>query len=504
MRYGYSLQLDDTFPLRDLPLAFDTSGDRSKHLSLYEAVRGAIVSGRLPPGARLPASRDLARQLGLSRGTVASAYDELVAEGFVRGSRGAGTFVADSLPDSWFAPGPQAVADARPREVRLSSRGERLTRSPFLALPLGPARPFRPHTPAVEPFPRARWMQLVARHARRSHTDQLRDVDARGYRPLREALTAYLRASRGLRCNVDQVVIVSGVLQALDLVSRLVMDPGESAWLEDPGYFGARCILEASGAAVVPVRVDSCGMDVALGIARAPRARLAYVTPARQVPLGSTLSLQRRIQLLDWADKASAWIFEDDYDSEFLYEGRLLPALQGLDSRDVVVHAGTFSKSLFTGLRIAYVVLPMSLVEAFQRALASLYRFMPLLPQAVLTDFIADGDLGRHLRRMRGVYAERRAALLEGLAVELDGELEIVGGHSGFEVLGLLQSGMDDRLINKGAKEAGIELMALSRYAIEPRERGGLLLGFASVSVSSSRRALPALRRLVRCSAGPS
>ena len=407
MRYGYSLQLDETFPLRDLPLAFDTSGDKSKHLSLYEAVRGAIVSGRLPPGARLPASRDLARQLGLSRGTVVSAYDELVAEGFVRGSRGAGTFVADSLPDSWFAPGPQAVADARPREVRLSSRGERLTRSPFLALPLGPARPFRPHTPAVEPFPRARWMQLVARHARRSHTDQLRDVDARGYRPLREALTAYLRASRGLRCNVDQVVIVSGVLQALDLVSRLVMDPGESAWLEDPGYFGARCILEASGAAVVPVRVDDSGMDVALGIARAPRARLAYVTPARQVPLGSTLSLQRRIQLLDWADKASAWIFEDDYDSEYRFGGRPLEALQGMDTAGRVLYIGTFSKVLFPSLRLGYLVAPAELLGGLIATRHVIDVHSPLLEQMALTDFIAQGHLARYVRKMRLLYMER-------------------------------------------------------------------------------------------------
>ncbi len=485
--------------LRDLPLLLDGAGDKSKHLSLYEALRDAIVAGRLRPGARLPASRDLARQLGLSRGTVVGAYDALVAEAFVRGARGAGTFVAEALPDGWFAPQPPAQAvDHGRRLLVLSRRGEKLARSPFLAIPLGPSRPLRPHTPAIEPFPRARWMQLVARHARRAEAAQLRDVDARGYRPLREAVADYLRASRGVRCEVDQVVIVSGVLQALDLVTRLLMDVGDAAWMEDPGFFGARCILEASGAQVVPVRVDEAGIDVAQGIARAPGARLAYVTPGRQAPLGATLSLDRRKQLLAWAHKAGAWIFEDDYDSEFRYEGRLLPALQGLDAHGLVIHAGTFSKSLFTGLRLAYVVLPPSLVDAFARALASLVRFLPLLPQAVLTDFIGDGDLVRHLRRMRGVYAERRAALLEGLALELDGELQLVGESSGFDVVGLLRPGVSDTLVNQGAREAGLELMPLSRYAIEPLERDGLLLGFASVTASRTRRALPTLRRLVQ------
>ncbi len=279
------------------------------------------------------------------------------------------------------------------------------------------------------------------------------------------------------------------------------MDVGDAAWMEDPGFFGARCILEASGAQVVPVRVDAAGIDVAHGMARAPGARLAYVTPGRQAPLGATLSLERRKQLLAWAHGAGAWIFEDDYDSEFRYEGRLLPALQGLDGHGLVIHAGTFSKSLFTGLRLAYVVLPPNLVDAFSRALASLVRFLPLLPQAVLTDFIADGDLVRHLRRMRGVYAERREAFLEGLAVELDAELQIVGEPSGFDLVAMLRPGVSDRLVNKGAREAGIELMPLSRYAIEPLERDGLLLGFASVTAARSRRALPTLRRLLERSA---
>jgi GntR family transcriptional regulator / MocR family aminotransferase len=483
----------------ELPLLLDRAGGKPIHLALYEALRDAIRSGRLAPGERLPSTRDLARQLGVARGTVVLAFGHLIAEGYARGAHGAGTSVAPTLPDAWFAldaaPGTGVVA---PRTVALSKRGDVLARSPFTRLSLTSApMPFRPHTPAVEPFPVRRWMQLVARHARRAGTAQLREVDARGYAPLRQNLAHHLRAARGVRCEVEQVVIVPGIHSALDLVARLLLDPGDEVWLEDPGYFGARVLLHAAGAELVPAAVDAHGLDVDRARARAPGARLAYVTPAHQAPLGGMLSLERRRALLDWAAGERAWIFEDDYDGEFRYVGRPLPALQGLDERGVVLHAGTFGKSLFPGMRLGYVVLPPGLVEPFSAALTNTQRFAPLLPQAVLADFIGEGDFARHLRTMRGIYAERRACLLEGVERELGGAVELVGGDSGFEVLAMLERGVDDREVCRRAVKVRLEPMPLSKYAMLPLDRGGLLLGFAAVSMARTRRAIPELARIV-------
>jgi GntR family transcriptional regulator/MocR family aminotransferase len=488
---------------RELPLVLASSGARPRHLALYDALREAMLSGRLSAGSRLPSTRDLARQLGLARGTVVAAFEMLTAEGYLCGIRGAGTSVVDTLPDAWFGAERSSAAKLAHPGSRaampppLSERGVRLARSPFRGFPFSAPLPFRPHAPAVEAFPRKRWMTLVARHARAAGAAHLREVDPRGYLPLRKAVAEHLRSSRGVRCDPDQIAIVSGVHQALDVVARLVLDPGDAVWFEDPGYFGARAVLESVGARIVPVNVDDKGLDVAHGRMVGRHARLAYVTPAHQSPLGALMPLDRRVSLLEWADRERAWIFEDDYDSEFRYEGRPLPALQGLDEHGAVIHAGTFSKALFPGLRLGYVVLPPSLVDPFAAAMATLQRFQPLLPQAVMSDFIAEGDLGRHLRKMRHLYAERRAAMLEALEQSLGSVVEIVGGKSGFEIVALLPPGRDDRAICRAAREARLEPLPLSKYSLRPLERGGLLLGFAAVSVARTARAVPVLARIV-------
>jgi GntR family transcriptional regulator/MocR family aminotransferase len=485
-------------PPSELPLVLDPTGATPLQLALHDALRDAILHGRLGPGARLPATRDLARQVHVARGTVVLAYEQLAAEGYLRGARGAGTFVVETLPDTWFAPVGQASIARKRRPANLSQRGARLARSPFPAAMPGPPRPFLPYTPSVDAFPWARWGQLVARHARRTTADRLGDVDPRGYLPLREALAEHLSVSRGVECDAARVLVFSGVHQALDLVARLLLDAGNSVWMEDPGYFGARRVLEAAAVNLVPVAVDDAGLVVEKGIAAAPRARLAYVTPAHQAPLGATLSLNRRMRLLSWADDAGAWVFEDDYDSEFRYESRPLPALQGLDDRGVVLHAGTLSKAMFPGLRLAYLVVPDALVDPFAAAISAVHRFVPLLTQAAVTDFIVEGDLGRHLRRARALYAERGAALASSLASQLGGEVDVVGGASGLQLLAMLRPTVSDRLVCRRAREEGVEMLPLSKFALRPLRRGGLVLGFAAVDAARTRRAVPTLREILK------
>jgi GntR family transcriptional regulator/MocR family aminotransferase len=484
--------------LRQLPLTLRSDG-QPLQIAISGALRTAMQEGRLLPGSRLPSTRDFARQLRVARGTVVLAYDQLTAEGYLRGARGAGTVVVDSLPESWL-PSRRARGDApaSTRPLALSRRGERLARSPFPLEILPAPRPFRPHTPAVDAFPNELWGRLVARHARSPRPDRLRDGDARGYRPLREAIAEHLRVHRGVACSADRVVVAAGTQQLLDVTSRLLLDEGDAVWMEDPGHFGARDVLRAAGARLVPVTVDSAGMDVEIGLSSAPEARLAYVTPARQSPLGAMLSLERRVRLLEWARARSSWIFEDDYDSEFRYEGRPLPALQGLDRHGVVIYSGTFTKTMFPGLRFAFAVLPDALVDPFASALSLLARYMPILPQLALCDFIAQGHFARHLRGMRVLYAERREALLGALQSELGDELEIVGSSAGLEVVARLPPLVNDRAVARLALAAGVELLPLSRYAIRPTSRGGLVLGFAAVSAAHSRRAVPLLRAAVR------
>src|SRR5713226_10008539 len=430
-----SSEMNQPIALRELPITLKSEG-RPLQGAIRDALRSAMQEGRLRPGARLPSSRDLARQLRVARGTVVLAYEQLRAEGYLEGARGAGTTVVESLPERWFMPSrAQPAATKAARSVVLSKRGEHLSSSPFPLDRLPAPRPFRPHAPAVDAFPIALWGRLLARHARHARPDRLREADARGYRPLREAVAEHLRVYRGVLCSDEQVVIASGTQQILDLVARLLLDEGDAVWMEDPGHFGATAVLRGAGARLVPVRVDRAGIDVDEGIAEAPDARMAYLTPARQSPLGATLSLERRMRLLEWARRSEAWVFEDDYDSEFRYEGRPLPALQGLDRHGVVIYTGTFTKTMFPGIRLACAVLPDALVDPFASALSLVSRHVPLLPQIALADFINEGHFGRHLRRMRVLYAERREALLESLRCELPEQLEIVGSSAGLEVV---------------------------------------------------------------------
>jgi GntR family transcriptional regulator/MocR family aminotransferase len=466
--------------LHDLARRLERGGSIQR--ALYEELREAMLSGRLAAGAPLPASRELADQLAVARGSVVAVYAQLRSEGYLEGRHGSGTFVAEHLPDRWFspvtAPEPQRVLSRPP----LSRWGRRVTHSPFESAERGRAHPFRPHMPAVDAFPLEVWSRLVARRARRDEALWLDDADVRGYAPLRERLAEHLRSARGVVCTAEQIVILPSVQQTLDLIARLTLDPGDAVWLEDPGYVGAQAVFAALGAKVVPVPVDADGIDVAAGVRRATNARLAYVTPGHQAPLGVTCTLERRLALLSWAEKSRALILEDDYDSEYRYEGRPVPALQSLDQHGLVIYTGTFSKMMLPSLRLAYAVLPESLLARFLAAKSIGDRYTPPLLQAALADFLEEGHFGRHLRRMRELYTHRRAALLSALDRELGGSITVIGASAGLDLTVRLSSGVDDRVVSAALAARSVEAQPLSLQALSARKLSGLVLGFAPFS----------------------
>lgn len=459
---------------------------------LYDALRAEILEGRLRPGARLPATRDLAQQYGLSRGTIVNAFEQLKSEGYVEGSVGSGTYVTkilpDELPQVTGAAGAQPLAQ-RKMHRRVSDYGRRV--NPFPVFEIRPTRAFRANQPALDLFPTALWAQMTARRLRRVSTNLLLGCDPMGYRPLREAVANYLSTSRGVKCLPEQVAIVSGVQEALDLVARLFLNFGDRVCMENPGYVGAAIVFEAIGAKISAARLDDDGIE--LREARLRGSRLVYVTPGHQFPLGITMSLPRRLELLEWARKSGALIFEDDYDSEYRYSGRPVPALQGLDRNGLVLFAGSFSKVLFPSLRLGYLVIPLDLVAYFAAAKSVTSRHAPLLGQAVLCDFITEGHFGRHLRRMREVYAERLSVLLESALQRLTGLLEISSVEAGLQTVGWLCDGMDGETAAKAAAARDVEVIPLGRYTRGRVAQEGLQLGFAAVDAREIRRGVQEL-----------
>ena len=470
---------------------------------LYAHLRNAILQGALAPGARLPATRELCRLLGVSRQTVLAAYDQLTAEGYLRGGVGQGTFVDEALPLAR-----QALAPSAPGLLRaLPERGAALASSMARIRPYdGPLRAFRPSMPGLDLFPFDLWRKLEARHLRGSGP-YLGYGPANGYAPLRELLCAYLRASRGVACTPEQIVITSGSQQALYLLAQLLLAPGDEVWVESPGYQGACAPMLVAGARVRTVPVTSEGMDVAYGARHFPNARMVFATPSHQLPLGPTMSLARRLELLRWAESNRAWVIEDDYDSEYRYTGPPLASMQSLDRAGCGVYVGTLSKVLFPALRLGYVVAPPALAEPLARAKAVVDMHHAMLPQAVLADFIAEGHFMRHIRRTREAYAERRATLIGALEDRLGERLVCGPADVGLDLCTHFRPDREGRILNeaevaRAAGEAGIELRPLGYYANaaatpECAVAPGLLLGFSAVKPEAIRKGVEALARVI-------
>ena len=454
---------------------------------LCAALRAAILEGRLHPASRLPATRDLARQYRLSRGTIVNAVEQLKSEGYVQARTGSGTYISNTLPDELL----QVRSNAKPplprektKSRKISAYGKRVHTFPTFAP--RPSRAFRPNLPALDLFPATLWAQVAARRLRKVSTNFLLGCDALGYLPLRQAVADYLNSSRGVNCVAEQIAIVSGAQEALDLVGRLFVNPGDRVCMENPGYIGATAVFESLGTKISYVPLDEEGIK--LGESTLRGARLVYVTPGHQFPLGITMSLSRRLQLLESARKSGALVLEDDYDSEFRYSGRPVPALQGLDRHGQVLFMGSFSKVLFPSLRLGYLVLPHDLVDRFSATLSITRRHAPLMEQAILSDFITAGHFGRHLRRMRQIYAERLSVLLESARQNLAGLLEISGVEAGLQTVGWLQRGLDGASAAAAAAKRSVEVIPLSTYSHGNVASTGLQLGFAAVDAKEIRR----------------
>ena len=457
-------------------------------LQIAERVREGVASGLLKPGERLPSARALAAQLGSARGTVEAAYSLLQGEGYVIARGPAGTWIAPHAAST----DPSIVGKLRGKK-NADVEATALRNSapqPVLAFCMG--------TPALDLFPRKLWARLLARRARMLTSDDMRYPGPMGYSELRTALASYLLVARGVKCQPEQIMITNGYQGALDLISRVTLSPGDDVWFEEPGHYRARRVFEYAKAKVVPIPVDADGLQVSVGRWKAPEARLAIVTPGHQHPLGMALSAARGKELLKWASSSGAWIVEDDYDGEFHYAGRRLPALKSVDRFDRVIYASSFSKTLGPALRLGYIVLPYDLIDRFNAAGLALNLGHPIFEQRVVADFIAEGHFGRHLKHMRAVYSSRRATLSEALRTVFGNTMGLEFGPGGLHVIARLNAAVDDRALVTTLRNAGFAVDALSDYYAEDFHGSGLILNMATVPEADAFAASRQLYELIK------
>lgn len=469
------------------------------HLRLFRCLRNAITEGVLLPKVRLPASRDLAKEIRVSRNTVLNAYEQLQAQGYVEARTGQGTWVIEKLPESYLVKveekNHQTTESASDQKYNLSQRGNYL-------IGYSAASPYQwgafvPGVPDVTEFPHHIFSRIQTRLSREPEISRLIYSNAGGCSELRHALADYLRISRSVQCDVDQIIITEGTHQAIDLVSRTLSDVGDEIWIEDPGYWGARNILRMNGANIHSLPVDADGLIPDPEPKHPPK--LIFVTPSHQYPLGSHLSLERRKQLIQIAQQHNSWIVEDDYDSEFRFSGEPYPSLQGLESNAPVIYMGTFSKTIYPALRMGYLVVPKKLFSPLRTAAAELYRGGHLLDQKVLAEFIREGHYEAHIRRMRLLYGKRHSFLIDLILRYLGQDfLHEYNTAAGLHLILKLPTACDDVLIASKALDNGIKVRALSQYYMKhfSTQQRGLLLGFACVS---EKEILVAFGVLLKC-----
>ena len=461
----------------------DQSSTTALHEQIFIALRRIILTGKLAPGAKLPSTRMLSTELRVSRNTVLAAFEQLSSEGYVESRIGGGTYVASVPPDERLAARPDEGAKTATlrRSISLSGRGRDFeTADVEWATHHRKQVAFKLGVPAVDVFPFALWEKLNNRVLRRRSPQMFGYGSPIGLGRLRSAVASYLVSARGVRCEPEQVLILEGAQVAIDLAMRVLLDRGDLAWMEEPGFPGARAAFQANGARIIPIPVDQDGLSlVAAGSVEPPR--MIYVTPSHQFPLGVAMSASRRQELLRFAETNDTWIIEDDYLSEFRYSGRPVQALQGMDAGGRVIYVGSFSKTIFPALRLAYLVLPPDLVDVFTAARAATGLQASTPAQAVVADFISEGHFVRHLRRMRNLYLERQQVLLHAAKSELDGMLAVRPADAGMHLIGMLPPGIDDREVSSAAAAAGVECVPLSHCYLGGMSLHGLLLGYPGI-----------------------
>jgi GntR family transcriptional regulator/MocR family aminotransferase len=473
-------------------LALDRHSGIPIYRQLYEGYRQAILTRQLRKDAQLPSTRELATDLRISRNSVLNAFDQLRAEGYIRGEHGSGTFVEGTISGKELQGKGNAGRRVFARDV-VSREAMRIANAAHMPAS-SPPIPFRRGLPALDEFPLALWSRTVARCCRKTKSKDLNYTEPQGSFDFRCTIAEYLRNFRAVKCDPEQIFVVSGSQQGLQLIAHTLLNQGDPVCMEDPGYPGARSAFLAVGANVLPVPIDDEGMSVNEAIPLGLNPKLIYVTPSHQFPLGVTMSLGRRFSLLDWAKRSHAFVIEDDYDSEFRFVSRPLSSLQGL-SPDHVIYVGTFSKAMFPSLRLGYIIVPKDLVRAFSDSRRSNDFCAPFLTQAAMNEFIVEGHFARHLRRMRALYGERQSAMLAALRGEFGNQVEISNTDTGMDLVLWLPKSISDTTASQLASKAGILTMPMSFFCSASCSRGGLFLGFGAVNENQVREGAKKLRR---------
>jgi len=478
-------------------IRIDRSLDRKISVQLYMGLRDIILSGGLSGGERLPATRTLASEVGVSRTTAIDAIGRLVSEGLLESRIGAGTFVSQTMIDQARPQAGKAMGKAG-RVPRLSSS---TTQSMGLlaerrTLP-NSSRAFVTALPALGSFPMAQWSRLSARHWRSDRDRSMGYGNSGGLPRLRSAIAAHLNASRGIQCDPGQVFIVNGAQHAFSVIGDMLINPGEKIWFENPGALGARNAFISNGGRLIPVAVDEDGLNVADGLAKAPDFALAFVTPSHQQPLGRVMSLSRRLSLLEAAENADALIVEDDYDGDFYFGNQPLPTLKSIDTRNRVIYVGTFSKTLFPSLRLGFLVAPPAMVEVISTLFSSALGGVPTWSQAVVADFMEEGHFATHIRTMRQLYRKRHEALHRHLP-KVSEYLHIEKASAGFHTVGFFKAPVDEEVFCEAAAGAGVTLSPIARYCLQPIGRKGIVIGYGAVDESEIRQGITVLAQLFR------
>jgi GntR family transcriptional regulator / MocR family aminotransferase len=467
----------------DLAISLERTSTIPLHQQLTEKIRLAILEGRLKPNQKLPSSRSLAKSLNISRSTVTQSYEQLASEGYLETNLGSGTYICHQIPDDWLKSQQiEPINSQTAKTYSLSKFGNSLIFVKRLEVSEADYEiSFRYGNPAIANFPIQQWRKLIARHCVNSPALLNYAADAAGYFPLRVAIADYLGRSRAVRCTPEQVIIVNGSQQALNLIARLTLNPGDWVAIEEPGYLGARHYFTAQSANLQPIPINSEGLDVEFLNKCDSTFKLIYVTPSHQFPTGVTMSLSQRIALLQWAEKTNTLIIEDDYDSEYRYESQPIPALQGMDQSQSVIYVGTFSKTMFPSLRIGYLVVPQSLISLVSSAKWLCDRSTPLLEQYALTDWIAEGYFERHIRRMRQLYNLRRQVLIQALENYLGDRVTILGANAGIHLMVKIETALSDEIIIQKAAAVGIGLISARGYYLQPQHQGEFIFGYAQL-----------------------